>query len=48
MNNMPTPEEILTGLTGIANDYSLLAIIWHIIFLIFVVYLFIITLQYFN
>jgi hypothetical protein len=41
MNNMPTPEEILTGLTGIANDYSLLAIIWHIIFLIFVVYLFI-------
>jgi hypothetical protein len=29
---MPKPEEILTGLQKIVNDYSSIAIIWHIVF----------------
>lgn len=36
---MPTPEEILTGLAGIANGYAHVALIWHIILLIFIVFL---------
>lgn len=40
MKNMPSHEEILTGLARIANDYSLIAILWHLVFLIFIILLF--------
>ena len=36
---MPSPEQILAGLAGIANDYFYLAIIWHLIFLAFIIFL---------
>jgi hypothetical protein len=39
MKNMPSPEQILAGLAGIANDYSYLAIIWHLVILTFIVFL---------
>ena len=31
---MPTPEQILSGLSQISNDWQILAIIWHIYFLL--------------
>ena len=33
---MPSPEEILNGLTAIANDWRLLAIFWHGYFAVFI------------
>jgi hypothetical protein len=39
MKNMPSPEQILAGLAGIANDYAYLAVIWHLVFLAFIVLL---------
>jgi hypothetical protein len=41
MKKMPTPEEILNGLAGIANDYTIVAIIWHLVLLLFIILLFI-------
>lgn len=32
--SMPTPEQILSGLSRISNDWQILAIIWHIYFLL--------------
>ena len=37
---MPTREEILAGLTALANGYSNIAIVWHVIILIIIVALF--------
>ena len=37
---MPTREEILGGLTSLANEYSNVAIVWHIIILIIIAALF--------
>ena len=37
---MPTPEKILEGLTYAANQYSVLAILWHVIFLALIIILF--------
>jgi hypothetical protein len=37
---MPTREEILTGLTSLANEYIDIAIAWHIIILILIAALF--------
>ncbi len=31
---MPTPEQILTGLSRISNDWQILAIFWHVYFLL--------------
>lgn len=39
MKNMPSPEEILGGLARIANNYSIVAILWHLLFLVFIVLL---------
>lgn len=33
---MPTPEEILRGLTRIAGDWQILAIFWHVYFLLLI------------
>ena len=37
---MPTREEIIAGLTTIANQYSNIAIVWHIIIVIIIAALF--------
>lgn len=37
---MPTREEILAGLTALANEYSNIAIAWHVIILIIIAALF--------
>ena len=37
---MPTKEEILAGLAGIANEYSDIAIAWHVILIIVIAALF--------
>jgi hypothetical protein len=34
---MPKTQEILTGLNAIANEYSLFAILWHVIFYILII-----------
>jgi hypothetical protein len=39
MKKMPSAEEILAGLTGIAKDYSIIAILWHLVFLVFIILL---------
>lgn len=39
MKNMPSPEQILAGLAGIANDYTTIAILWHVIYLAIVIML---------
>lgn len=40
MKKMPSAEEILAGLAGIASDYSMLASLWHLVFLVFIIVLF--------
>jgi hypothetical protein len=39
MKNMPSPEQILEGLARIANNYSFVAIFWHILFLLIIILL---------
>jgi hypothetical protein len=34
---MPKPQEILNGLQTIVNDYSIFAIIWHIVFYLLII-----------
>jgi hypothetical protein len=34
---MPEAQEILAGLYAIANDYTLFAILWHVVFYIFII-----------
>jgi hypothetical protein len=34
---MPKPQEILNGLQTIVNDYSVFAIIWHIVFYLLII-----------
>jgi len=37
---MPTREEILSGLTWIANEYTGIAIVWHLLILLLIAALF--------
>jgi hypothetical protein len=39
MKNMPSPEQILAGLAGIANDYTIIALLWHLLFLAVIIML---------
>ena len=36
---MPKTQEILSKLTSVANDYSLFAIIWHVVFFLLIIFL---------